>query len=399
MEWLKHEILDSGAFRIPYNWLFIHYYEALSALFRVENSLRVFVYLVLKKEYGDKWLDTNITSDDDNNNNITIKALARKRIEQDRTFGYLGFPINVPLMHLTSGELVGILIHKSYWQFFKPYFTADKSVVTLKLQEIGNVRNTLAHFRPISPGDVEVVKQNAQQVLSKVETLITDAMKCQETVPTNTSDEWYKSINALGTDNIKLVFSQSADEEWINISLRFKAVILSGPPQDVHSWITYRLININTVKLLKVYDYLRSFITFALESTYSEPMPKNFMPTILKRIGLTFHKDILNTNYEKIHKELERVLNHISQEIELLRGDQLARGELLNITTIDAQKKTSHNNNIWWSIGHGALITQPGYDDPTEYWGEEGYFLNNFLSHTDKFPWMPVKISESDILF
>ena len=52
MEWKQSSEKD-GATVIPSNWIYIHYYEALNTLFRVENSLRVFVYVVLKNIFFD----------------------------------------------------------------------------------------------------------------------------------------------------------------------------------------------------------------------------------------------------------------------------------------------------------------------------------------------------------
>ncbi len=78
-------------------------------------------------------------------------------------FGYLGYPINAPVMHLTSGELVRLITSDTFWPLFKDFFLASRQVVTLKLQEVGDVRNALAHFRPVSEGDVEAVNR----ILSK----------------------------------------------------------------------------------------------------------------------------------------------------------------------------------------------------------------------------------------
>ena len=133
MDWLKTQSVDEGI-KVPANWLFIHYYEALSVLFKVENALRALVFVVLKNATGQKWADIAISSDDANQ--TTISALAKKRIAQSKACGYLGYQINSPMMHLTSGELVRLLTSEAYWPLFKKYFKASKQVVTLKLEEI-----------------------------------------------------------------------------------------------------------------------------------------------------------------------------------------------------------------------------------------------------------------------
>jgi hypothetical protein len=210
MDWAKASKDQNGKLDVPGTWLFTHYYDALTVLFRVENALRLFVYVVLKERYGPQWADIEISSDEQAK--TTIAALARRRVEQRRTFGYLTHPIESPLMHLTSGELVGLITHDSYWPTFKDYFPAARSVVTLKLQEIGTVRNALAHFRPVSASDVEVVKLNANQMLADVERTLIELIACAHTVPTNTDDEWYKELRTLGSDHVTLAFSQSGDQ-------------------------------------------------------------------------------------------------------------------------------------------------------------------------------------------
>ena len=111
---------------------------------------------------------------------------------------------------------------------FKDFFRAARNVVTLKLQEIGIIRNALAHFRPLSSNDVEVGKQNANQMLSLVEKTLIDLLQCGSNVPTNTHDEWYGSLRNLGTDLISLRFSQSSDESWVRINLRQKITVVGN---------------------------------------------------------------------------------------------------------------------------------------------------------------------------
>lgn len=65
MKWEQASKKDDATM-IPYSWINIHYYETLNTLFRLENSLRIFVYIVLKNHLFDKWSTINITSDDAN---------------------------------------------------------------------------------------------------------------------------------------------------------------------------------------------------------------------------------------------------------------------------------------------------------------------------------------------
>ncbi len=76
MNWKEVKNIENNIYNLPGHWLKIEYFEALNILFRVENLLRMFVYIILKNEYKDKWKDLSVTSDD--NENSTIGAIAKK---------------------------------------------------------------------------------------------------------------------------------------------------------------------------------------------------------------------------------------------------------------------------------------------------------------------------------
>lgn len=61
MDWKKVEKNDDDLIKIPERWLHLYYYEALNILFRFENSLRVFVYVVLKNELKNKWQEAALS--------------------------------------------------------------------------------------------------------------------------------------------------------------------------------------------------------------------------------------------------------------------------------------------------------------------------------------------------
>ena len=145
--WWKTATKKDNMTSIPRSWISIHYYEALNALFRIENSLRVFVYVILKNNMFEKWTEISITSDDKEPS--TIKKIANRRTEQAQDFGYLGYLINCPLMYLTSGELIRLITDDNYWPYFNEYFHAKKEIIKSKLDEISVIRNSLAHFRPM----------------------------------------------------------------------------------------------------------------------------------------------------------------------------------------------------------------------------------------------------------
>src|SRR6185369_6455169 len=106
MDWKSATPKDDGTVSVPESWLHLHYYEALNILFRTENALRVFVYVVLKNQFKEKWAETALRTADEEQS--TIAATAAKRLAQAKGFGYLGYEISSPLMYLNSGELTRI---------------------------------------------------------------------------------------------------------------------------------------------------------------------------------------------------------------------------------------------------------------------------------------------------
>ena len=131
MNWGDMEIEKNDDFsikrkiKIPNQWIHSHYYEILNILFRIENSLRIFVYIVLKEQYQDDWYSIQITSDD--NEKGTISSIAKRRMSQDEDYGYLGYSVTCPIMYLTSGELISIIVSDCYWKYFNNYFNCKKN--------------------------------------------------------------------------------------------------------------------------------------------------------------------------------------------------------------------------------------------------------------------------------
>jgi hypothetical protein len=222
MEWLS-AVGGEEKYTIPNRWLSIHYYEAVNILFRLENSLRVLVYVVLKEHRKAEWSTVSVVSDDGDN---SIDAIAKKRKSQAASFGYLGYPVTCPLMYLTTGELSRLIISDSHWPVFKPYFLGSKSIVSAKLDEIISVRNAMAHFRPIKQDDVETIKQISKHVMTAAEAALYDLINTGVTVPTNNTEDWYSELRVLGTTHCSLNFFQSQSEKWVFIRLTYSCPII-----------------------------------------------------------------------------------------------------------------------------------------------------------------------------
>jgi len=387
MDWKEARYLKGNEYELPGDWLKIEYFEALNILFRIENSLRVFVYIILKNEYQDKWKELSVTSDDVETS--SLNSIARKRLSQDINYAYLGYILNSPLLYLTSGELIRIITSDSYWKLFKNYFLGSREIIKNKLDEIGKVRNTLAHFRPIKKGDIELIKQNSIHTLSQIEKTIYDFITCPDIVPTNTEDNWYIELMTVGTENCKINFRQSKKEEWIKLIISFHSPILKSRSD----WFGYLIssFNLKTDKILIDYPELSKHTICATEITPSSSIKNPENPTLIKQIRLAYSRKSLEKNYLTIKAEIEKILIQITKEIELIKQDNLARGKLIEVVNFSLRKR---DEGDYYSYYDDIFETTFDEYSPVEFWGTFNYTTLNLITDTNKYPWMPVDISE-----
>ncbi|MCK4307822.1 hypothetical protein KAW50_06330 [candidate division WOR-3 bacterium] len=398
MKWEKAVIKEDKSIEIPVGWLDLHYYEALTILFRIENALRVFVFSVLKNEFQEKWCESIVSDDSDSGG--TVESIAKKRIHQAKSFGYLGYSTTCPIMYLTSGELTRLITSEAYWKYFNEYFSGSKDIIKNKLDEIGNIRNSLSHFRPIKQDDVDLVKQNARHVLIVIEKCLLEMMTCKNVVPTNTTESWYKELNTVGTDNCTLSFFQSNDEQWIKINIKYNCPIISKSRLWSHH-ISYRVLNIISSNILTKYPLLASLLIYLSESNPSSyiEIKEDYSTDFRKNISLVFSKRILSKNYRKVKTQIAKLLEKISEETDLITQDNLARGEIVELINTDANfRKTEKENGYWW-IGSADFLCDIREDDPPEYWGDFYLSTRDFVAGTNKYPWMPTTISKTEFPF
>ena len=389
MEWKDATNTGEGLVKIPKRWLHIHYYEALNILFRFENSLRVFVYSILKNEFLNEWKDCSFAINEGDSK--SIKGIAKQRIKQSESFGYLGFDITAPLMHLTSGELVELIVSESYWPKFKSHFRGNKEIIKNKLLEIGNIRNSLAHFRPIKPEDIGLVKQNSRHTLIGVEECLKNVFNQGLRVPTNTQEEWYKSISTLGTEQTNTILYYSENEHWVCVKLHFTSPIFTKQSHGdaMHS---YTLGKINTPNILILQKELSKLITYVSEKLNYPVLSEIYDMEVSKDINLVFRKDVLIDNYETISTEIKEILSIINDECELLRQDNLARGKLVESAQTWAIWSKSDGEEGKWTYYYDQLEQKYLPTHPDEYWGQLAS-SNDVVAGCHRYPWMPADIS------
>ena len=379
MEW-KKVILKEKSVEIPKRWVFLHYYEAYNILFRIENALRVFCFSVLKNELKDKWIDCSVKADEGDDN--SIKNLSNKRISQASTFGYLCYSISSPLMYLTGGELIQIITSEKYWPYFKGHFKGSMQIIKNKLNEIGAIRNSLAHFRPIKEDDVEVLKQNAKHALMEVEKYLDQMNNCYNVVPTNTSEEWYQKLKTIGTETCILRFTQCDTEQWVKITIEYKSHILDMKKYG-SEYLSYQVLNINSPAILKEDKNLVDIITCLTENVPYCSISSKFEIDLKKNISMLFSRQTLKANFQIVEKSINKLFSTISNENDLIKEDNLARGSIVESASIGAYlygEKDKH-----WNVNTRHLLKQVTESDLPEYWGDTEYI-----------PWMPSDISESE---
>jgi hypothetical protein len=393
-EWQKAKINDDGSVLIPPEWLFLHYYEAFNILFRIENVLRMTVYIVLKDELYDKWVECNVT--DDGGSSKTIKSLAKQRMSQATTFGYLGYPVTCPIMFLNSGELARLITSDAYWKYFKPYFLGAKEIIKNKLFEIEAIRNAMAHFRPIKEDDVEVIKQNSRHVLTAISPKIEAMLNCVDVVPTNTDALWYRELSVVGNDLCTFRLNQSRDGTWIRISMTFHSPVLAEMIRS-QNLIWYRVTTVNSSAVLKHLQPLANLIIYLSEDSPFALFREGEQPGFKKGISFVFSRKTVEAYHQEIRNQLEELISTISKETELIQKDHLARGHFIH--TVQTHATQSEKDKSLWRFENKAFRTPIVEGDPNEYWGIWINFYPDIVTATQNYPWMPAPISPDLVPF
>lgn len=391
MEWKSAEIKEGNLYKIPESWLHLYYYEALNILFRFENALRIFVYVILKQHLGKDW-DLAALGD-----GITIRTETKKRLSQVREHGYLGYDVSSPMLFLNSGELTQLIASDAYWKYFGKYFKASKAIVLTKLQEIGTVRNSLAHFRPIKQDDIDLIKQNSKHLLIAIEDCLVQITSISDIVPTNSEENWYKELKPIGSNQLTTAIHASRDQNWIRLQLSYAVPNLTKYKSD-QKYHTYKVGIVRIEQLVKKYPSIRENCIFISEAIPYPRMSGDLNPIITQQISIVLSNHSIEENLEIISGSLKEIALTVETETELIKQDSLARGELIEAKTISAAHRESSSGR-YWSFSFDAMYTVSNSIDDVEYWGQRWHYETDFISSTSHYPWMPSSVSNDDIPF
>jgi HEPN superfamily Swt1-like protein len=392
MEWMPAEPKEDHTYKIPERWLHLYYYEALNILFRFENALRIFVYVILKRHLGSNW-DLAALGDD-----TTIRTETKKRLAQTREHGYLGYDVSSPMLFLNGGELTQLIVSEPYWKHFAQFFKASKAIVITKLQEIGTVRNSLAHFRPIKQDDVDLIKQNSRHLLIAIEDCLVQITSISDVVPTNSEEAWYKELKPIGNDHLTTSLFSSRDQQWIRLQLSYSVPILKKYVSSP-KYPSYRLGSLRVSQLLRRYASLRENCIYLSEAMSYPRMGEDLNPIITRQISIVFSKSTLDANLQVLSDALKNIALTVETETDLTNQDSLARGELIEAKTVTAVLRETGGSNTYWSFNLETMNTAVTEIDDVEYWGQRGHFATDFISSTSHYPWMPSSVSDVEIPF
>lgn len=343
---------------------------------------------MLKDELGLEWSNASISTDDQASSSIS--SLGKKRVRQAKQFGYLGDISSSPLLYLSLGELVQLIFSEAYWKLFAEYFPGKKDTMRLKLDEIITIRNSLAHFRPIQVDDVEVIRQNAKHALMGIEQYLSSVTQCSSTVPSNSTDEWYKELKPLGSEHYALELRESSGGEWLSVRLNCRPPVLELALTD--GWLDGRVININTASILAVAPQIRPRLIFLTESKFIHVVRDSDL-RYTKTLDFVFSRKAMEANHKEIAEGFKAAILKLSEETDLLKSDDLARGAVLSPQTIYGWKVGDESPR--WSIQSEELASLPKENDPSEYWGDMGWLGSDFVTARHKYPWMGAIVSTS----
>lgn len=254
------------------------------------------------------------------------------------------------------------------------------------------MRNSLAHFRPLKYDDIELIKQNVKHAFIGIEQCLSEMTHTNQVVPTNTGDAWYKSLSNIGSDRCKIGLLQDKSEQWVRVGINYSSSALGhARGNEFQSFQATRLIS---PAIIKNFPVIMSNCTFVTENIQAANVSKT-PAEVIKRTSIIFSKDAVMRQHEEIAAQLKDALSKIETETELVQKDNLARGLLINSVHLWATLRKEKDRQ-WWSLETDNLKCEFRENDPTEYWGELGLYVNDFIAGSSRYPWMPSDISKEE---
>lgn len=407
MDWKQADLINkeerelnnflNPEYTIPSDWIHIHYYEAVNILFRFENAFRVLVYTVLKKQYGNEWSNIKVNQDK------TLNQVYKERLALNNKHGYLGQSVSSPMLFLNSGELTYILDSEKSWAFFRTYFKADRSVIVNKLHEINSIRNSFAHFRPISEDDLTLLKLNIGHVFFNAVDFFENLYNQHSDVPSNLKEIWYQELVNFESPNASFAFTRAKNESWISVNLSFMLPILITSDTESMNFRQIRTAQVRLDRLLRKFKDLVSHTVFITDSLLTKQIPTQTAPRISvsdgdfsHNIRFVFSRSTINKEHEAIVSSLKSLVTIFENDIKLIQADNCAEGEILVPLSFYLHKADGKWDTSSFRNSYNNSADESGV---VEYWGNTNGTFMDPVSAISKIPWIKGVISHSNYSF
>jgi hypothetical protein len=212
------------------------------------------------------------------------------------------------------------------------------------------------------------------------------------TVPTNTPEKWYTELSVLGSPHCKLDFEQSTSEKWVRVILSYTPPILQEVALDHYEegprHYSLKSLKLNSPAILREHPRIAAEVIYVAEFGYLV-FRETRKHEVLKKVYFGFSRQNLIKTPEIIKTEIEGVLAAIEQETDLIRQDNLARGEI--VSSLSSSAILEEGERV--KNASGELNSGFKENDPPEWWGRIALFSDDFISAVHIFPWMPTEIA------
>lgn len=132
--------------------------EAYIFLYFVENTVRIFIEHISKNRYGNNyWNSLSISNE--------IKKGIQVKKNQEQKNKYITLRGDNELYYCDFKEL-GLIISYN-WDLFKKFFPTTHWI-EMKMEEMGNCRNLIAHNSYIDEHNRELIKVNYQSIIKQI---------------------------------------------------------------------------------------------------------------------------------------------------------------------------------------------------------------------------------------
>ncbi len=190
-------------------------------------------------------------------------------------------------MYLTAGELVGIILSPTYGKLFRKFFAGPENIISAKLQEIATIRNALAHFRPVTPAHVKILRENGSVVLQKFQSQLQALLFTKKG---RLIRSWKGSFVRPATENrtsIECRVGQPREAGWTVMQLLTNAKISSASTSE--NTCSFMVEMVSLQRLLAAFPELQNSCVVAREWTSIPSWDgDSSLPKITKIIRLAF---------------------------------------------------------------------------------------------------------------